>query len=118
SSCGPTSWPARCSRPRRSRSGSSPRSSAPPSSSSSSAACTSRPPEPPARSTPDHGAALSLVTTRRVRVATLTLVTALLAACGGSGSAEDAETRPDEGHYPVTVENCGQQVTIESEPTN
>ena len=61
---------------------------------------------------------MSLVTTRRTRVAALALATVLLAACGGSGSAEDAETRADNGHYPVTVENCGQQVTIESEPTN
>lgn len=55
----------------------------------------------------------------RTRTAALICATALLAAaCGGSESGSDAETRADDGHYPVTVENCGDEVTIESEPTD
>lgn len=56
---------------------------------------------------------------RRARTVALVSATALLAAaCGGSSGSTDAETRSDDGHYPVTVENCGDEVTIESEPTN
>lgn len=56
---------------------------------------------------------------RRARTAALITATALLAAaCGGSSAGTDAQTRPDGGHYPVTVENCGNEVTIESEPTD
>lgn len=55
----------------------------------------------------------------RTRAAALVCATALLAAaCGSSEGGSDAETRADDGHYPVTVDNCGQEVTIESEPTN
>lgn len=56
---------------------------------------------------------------RRTRAAALITATALLAAaCGGSSGSTDAQTRADGGHYPVTVENCGHEVTIESEPTD
>ena len=56
---------------------------------------------------------------RRARTLAAVCAAALLAAaCGDSSGAGDAETRADEGHYPVTVENCGTEVTIESEPTN
>nr|WP_246297496.1 ABC transporter substrate-binding protein [Janibacter cremeus] len=44
--------------------------------------------------------------------------TLLAAACGGSSGSTEAETRTDDGHYPVTVENCGHEVTLESEPTD
>ncbi len=55
----------------------------------------------------------------RARAAALVTAAALLAAaCGDSSGSTDAQTRPDDGHYPVTVENCGNEVTIESEPTN
>lgn len=55
----------------------------------------------------------------RARAAALvTAATLLAAACGDSSGSTDAQTRPDDGHYPVTVENCGNEVTIESEPTN
>lgn len=55
----------------------------------------------------------------RARTAALVSATALLAAaCGSSEGSSDAETRADDGHYPVTVENCGHRVTIESEPTD
>lgn len=56
---------------------------------------------------------------RRVRAAALLSAVALLAAaCGDSAGGGDAETRADEGHYPVTVDNCGDEVTIEAEPTD
>src|SRR5699024_1568738 len=56
---------------------------------------------------------------RRVRATSLVAATTLIAAaCGGSSEGSDAETRADDDHYPVTVENCGHDVTIESEPTN
>src|SRR5699024_2363764 len=109
SSSGPTWSPGRSSHPRRSRWASSPPSSAHRSCSSSSAACTSRRPdsEPPPLPVP-----------RRARTLVAVCAVALLAACGDSSGAGDAETRADEGHYPVTVENCGSKVTIESEPTD
>lgn len=56
---------------------------------------------------------------RRTRAAALVTATTLLAAArGGLTGGTDAETRAAGGHYPVTVENCGNEVTIEAEPTN
>ncbi|WP_435200797.1 ABC transporter substrate-binding protein [Janibacter sp. GS2] len=56
---------------------------------------------------------------RRTRITALVGITALLAsACGSPSGSTAAETRADEGHYPVTVDNCGDEVTIESEPTD
>ena len=56
---------------------------------------------------------------RRTRAAAIVSATALLAAaCGSSEGSGDAETRDGSDHYPVTVENCGDEVTIEAEPTN
>ena len=55
---------------------------------------------------------------RRTRAAALVSATALLAAACGSSGVGDADTRDGSDHYPVTVENCGDEVTIESEPTN
>lgn len=55
----------------------------------------------------------------RARTAALVTTAALLAAsCSSSAGSTDAQTRADEGHYPVTVDNCGTQVTIDAEPTN
>ncbi len=57
--------------------------------------------------------------TRRTSAAALVSAAALLAAaCGSSSGSGDAETRDGSDHYPVTVENCGEEVTFESEPTN
>ncbi|NYF98546.1 ABC transporter substrate-binding protein [Janibacter cremeus] len=50
--------------------------------------------------------------------ALIAAATLLAAACGGSSGSTEAETRTDDGHYPVTVENCGHEVTLESEPTD
>ncbi len=61
---------------------------------------------------------MSHTTRRRGGVLALASAALLLAACGGSSAGSGAETRADDGHYPVTVENCGEKVTIESEPTN
>lgn len=56
---------------------------------------------------------------RRTRAAALLSATALVAAaCGSSSGSSDAETRDGSDHYPVTVENCGDEVTFESEPTD
>lgn len=54
----------------------------------------------------------------RARTIALAGATILLAAACSSSGSTDAETREDDGHYPVTVENCGDEVTIEAEPTN
>ncbi|WP_338748876.1 ABC transporter substrate-binding protein [Janibacter alittae] len=55
----------------------------------------------------------------RTRATALVAATTLLAAaCGGASGSTDAETRADDGHYPVSVENCGHEVTFESEPTD
>lgn len=56
---------------------------------------------------------------RRARAVTaLVVVTLLAAACGRSAGGSAPEPRTDDGHYPVTVENCGHEVTIEAEPTD
>lgn len=55
---------------------------------------------------------------RRAHAAGLLCAATLLAsACGGSSAGRDAATRSDDGHYPVTVTNCGDEVTIAAEPT-
>ena len=54
----------------------------------------------------------------RPRITVVVAAAALAAACGAPSAGTDAQTRDDDGHYPVTVDNCGDEVTIESEPTN
>ena len=49
---------------------------------------------------------------------TLALAATLLAACGSEEPTSEATTRDGAGHYPVTIENCGDEVTFEAEPTN
>ncbi|GAA3603300.1 ABC transporter substrate-binding protein [Marihabitans asiaticum] len=40
-----------------------------------------------------------------------------LAACGsGADSSGEASTASDDGHYPVTITSCGEEMTFESEP--
>lgn len=60
------------------------------------------------------------MTTRRLRLAlpTAAVTIGLLAACGSEEPTSGATTKADEGHYPVTIENCDAEVTIEAEPTN
>lgn len=52
--------------------------------------------------------------TARFRLAAVAVTTSLLAACG-SGS-DDGSSSGGDGHYPVTVSNCGHDVTIEAAP--
>lgn len=60
------------------------------------------------------------MTTRRLRLAlpTAAVTIGLLAACGSEEPTSGATTKADEGHYPLTIENCDAEVTIEAEPTN
>ena len=51
-------------------------------------------------------------------VTALTVAAGLLAACGSAEPTSGAPTRADDGHYPVTIENCGDEVTFEAEPRN
>lgn len=54
---------------------------------------------------------------RLARTASLLAATALVTtACAGSSSTDDP-TALDEDHYPVTVTNCGDEVTFDAEPT-
>lgn len=55
---------------------------------------------------------------RLVRAASLLSATALLASACGSSESSEAQTTAADDHYPVTVTNCGDEVTFEAEPTN
>lgn len=55
---------------------------------------------------------------RAAATAALALSATLLAACGSDEPTEAATTNADDGHYPVTIENCGDEVTFDAEPTN
>ncbi|KOX10027.1 ABC transporter substrate-binding protein [Nocardiopsis sp. NRRL B-16309] len=39
-------------------------------------------------------------------------------ACGGGGGTDEATTQAGAGDYPLTVQNCGREVTIEAPPEN
>ncbi|MDT0202841.1 ABC transporter substrate-binding protein [Nocardioides sp. AE5] len=57
-------------------------------------------------------------TTRRTRLAALASCLALAATLGSCGlvAGDDEEATGSDGYYPITVENCGAEVTIPSEP--
>lgn len=50
------------------------------------------------------------------RVAAALLVAGTLAACGGEPDGRDEPTSASTGSYPVTIENCGAEVTFEQAP--
>lgn len=56
---------------------------------------------------------------RRTRAAaSLAAVALLAAACSSPSDPGVVPTRADDGHYPVTVDNCGDEVTFAVEPTD
>lgn len=55
---------------------------------------------------------------RPLRAASLAAAVALLTSCGTDEPAGTAATAPDDGHYPLTTTSCGEEVTIEAEPTD
>ena len=57
-------------------------------------------------------------TRARTTLPAAVLAVGLLAACGSEEPGTGASTNADDGHYPVTIENCGEEVTFEAEPTN